>query len=187
MNVILISAKMQNGKDTFAELLKEELEVCNKKVLIAHYADLLKYICKTFFGWDGNKDGKGRSLLQYVGTDKIRNYDDSYWVNFIIEFLKMFYDEWDYVIIPDTRFPNEVERMKEVFKNNTYTIRVTRPNFDSGATQEQLNHASETSLDDYDFETHISNCGSLDALRFKARHYIGYVLKVKEITYEESI
>ena len=178
MNVILISAKMQNGKDTFAELLKEELEVCDKKVLIAHYADLLKYICKTFFEWDGNKDKKGRSILQYVGTDVIRHQCPNYWVEFIVEFLSIFKDEWDYVLIPDTRFPNEIEYVKDswIGKNNTYTIRVTRPNFDSGATQEQLNHASETSLDDYNFDTYVTNNGTLDDFRLKVMHYADYVL-----------
>ena len=72
MKVITISGKAQNGKDTTARLLKDVLEDDGNTVLIAHYADLLKYICKQFFGWDGNKDEQGRHTLQYVGTDVIR-------------------------------------------------------------------------------------------------------------------
>ena len=56
MKVITISGKAQNGKDTTAGLLKAALEADGYKVLITHYADLLKYICKQFFGWDGQKD-----------------------------------------------------------------------------------------------------------------------------------
>ena len=52
--------------------------------LIVHYADLLKYMCKTFFGWNGEKDEFGRSLLQRVGTDCIRNVEPDYWVDFVI-------------------------------------------------------------------------------------------------------
>ena len=87
------------------------MEQDNKRVLICHYADLLKYICKTFFVWDGVKDEKARSLLQRVGTDTIRKQNPDYWVEFISEFLKMFPDEWDYVLIPDARFPNEIRQM----------------------------------------------------------------------------
>ena len=51
MKVITISGKAQNGKDTTAGLLKAALEADGYKVLITHYADLLKYICKQFFGY----------------------------------------------------------------------------------------------------------------------------------------
>lgn len=49
MKVICISGKAQHGKDTSANLLKMMLEADGYKVLIAHYGDLVKYICKTFF------------------------------------------------------------------------------------------------------------------------------------------
>lgn len=179
MKVVLISAKMQNGKDTFAELLKEELECNGKRVLIAHYADLLKYICKTFFGWDGLKDEKGRSILQYVGTDVIRHQCEDYWVKFMMEFLFMFRNEWDYVLIPDTRFPNEIEYVKSSWVGGygTNTVRVTRPNFDSGATKEQLSHASECALDDYEFDVRILNEGTIDDLRVKVDSFARGLLR----------
>ena len=44
MKVILVSAKAQHGKDTVANIMKDQLEGMNKKVLICHYADLLKFI-----------------------------------------------------------------------------------------------------------------------------------------------
>lgn len=54
--VICISGKAQHGKDTTATILKAALEGRNNKVLIFHYADLLKYLCKEYFGWNGEKD-----------------------------------------------------------------------------------------------------------------------------------
>lgn len=63
MKIICISGHAQHGKDTFAKMLEEELELRNQKVLVTHYADLVKYICKQFFGWDGQKDEAGRHLL----------------------------------------------------------------------------------------------------------------------------
>ena len=88
--VILVSAKARHGKDTVAEIAKEQLESRGQKVLICHYADLLKYICKTFFEWDGVKDDNGRTILQHVGTDVIRSNNQDYWVKFIIDLLDMF-------------------------------------------------------------------------------------------------
>ena len=49
MKVICISAKARHGKDTAAEIMKEYLEMQGKKVLITHFADLLKYLCKSLF------------------------------------------------------------------------------------------------------------------------------------------
>lgn len=51
MKVICISGKAQNGKDTTAGFMKEILEARGNRVLIAHFGDLVKYICKTFFDW----------------------------------------------------------------------------------------------------------------------------------------
>ena len=49
MKIICISAKAQHGKDTSALILKDIYESKGQKVLITHFADLLKYICKAFF------------------------------------------------------------------------------------------------------------------------------------------
>lgn len=163
MNIILISGKAQSGKDTTASIMKSNLE-SEHKVIIIHYADLLKYICSTFFNWDGNKDVKGRALLQHVGTDIIRKYNPDYWVEFIVNLLNMFTNEWEYVIIPDVRFPNEIEYFKrEGF--NVLTIRIERDNFKSNLTEEQLNHISETALDNYKFDKVIKNNGTIDDLK----------------------
>ena len=137
MKVICISAKAQHGKDTVANFMKECLEAKGKRVLIAHYADLVKYICKTFFNWDGQKDEKGRTLLQYVGTDIVREKEPDYWVGFIADMLYFFEDRWDYVLIPDTRFPNEIDYLKNAGFDVLY-IRVIRENFESPLTEEEM-------------------------------------------------
>lgn len=163
MKVILISAKAQHGKDTSALILKDLYEAENKKVLITHYADLLKYICKTFFDWNGKKDDPGRSLLQQVGTNIVGAKQPDFWVDFIISVLNLFKGSWDIVIIPDCRFVNEVEKMKNHF--DTTLIRVVRPDFDNGLSDEQKQHPSETTLDDYAFDYIVQNTGTLEELK----------------------
>ena len=175
MKVIVISGKAQHGKDTTAGYLKEFLEEQGKKVLIAHYGDLVKYVCKTFFDWDGQKDEKGRTLLQYVGTDCIRVKAPDYWAGFICDILSFFPNEWDYVLIPDCRFPNEIEVVKECF-NNVAHVRIIRetPGWTSPLTEEQQNHPSETALDGYDADITVYNDSTLENLRMAAQRLVLY-------------
>ena len=177
MKVVCISGKAQHGKDTTAAIIKEQLEHNGERVLITHYADLVKYICKTFFNWNGEKDERGRSILQHVGTDVVRQKEPNYWVNFIAELLDIFENEWDWVLIPDTRFPNEVDLMKERF--GATHVRVVRTNFESALTDEQKNHPSETSLDNMIPDFYLMNDGSLDDMRELVNKWI------KEIIYAE--
>lgn len=165
MKVLCISAKAQHGKDTAAEIIKEYLESKGKRVLITHYADLVKFVCTKFFNWDGQKDEKGRTLLQYVGTDVISSQQPSYWVDFIISILKFFETEWDYVLIPDCRYPVEVTRMRATFE--TQILRIERPNFESGLTEKQKQHISETSMDNYSFDAVVYNDSTLESFKEK--------------------
>lgn len=157
MKVILVSGKAQSGKDFTATVMKEYLESKCKSVLVIHFADLLKWECKNFFGWDGKKDAKGRELLQYVGTDVVRKRNPDYWVRFVNDFLEMFNYQWDYVIIPDVRFPNEVEGLSDSF--DKVSIRIERPEFDNELGDAQQ-HTSETALDNYEFEHTLVNDGT---------------------------
>lgn len=174
MKIIPISAKAQHGKDTVAGILKELMESDGNSVLIAHYADLLKYICKTFFNWDGKKDNAGRTILQYVGTDIIREQNPDYWVSFLSDFLKMFYTEWDYVIIPDSRFPNEIEYLIENGWD-IFSVRVNRTDFESNLTEEQKNHISETALDNYKFDYYIDSPSGIENLTDKVVNLWSYL------------
>lgn len=178
MKIILFSAKAQHGKDTSASILKEIIEADGKKVLITHYADLLKFICKNMFGWDGNKDENGRHILQYVGTDVIRNVNPDYWVDFISNFLKMFSTDWDYILIPDCRFPNEIQRMREDGWD-VFSVRINRTDFESSLTKEQKNHISETALDNYIFDYYIDTISQLDYLKQKLKIMYEYMDIIK--------
>ena len=154
MKIILLSGKARSGKDSAANMMKSKLEAKGKKVLIAHYGDLVKYTCKTFFGWNGEKDEQGRTLLQVIGTDRIRAKSPNFWVDYIMDILSIFENEWDYVLIPDTRFPNEIDLMKNTFDDVT-SVCVVRTNFISPLTEEQRNHKSETALDDRIFDYYL--------------------------------
>lgn len=171
MRIIPISGKAQHGKDTVGSFLKEELEAKGKRVVITHYGDLLKYVCEKFFEWDGKKDEKGRTLLQYIGTNIVRNNNPRFWTDFLINVAKLFEGTWDYMIIPDTRFPNEVTCWYGAdFK--VKHIHVIRDNFESNLTEEQKNHISETAMDAVRPDIYLHNDGTLEDLRKRVKTLI---------------
>ena len=161
MRIITISGHAGSGKDTAANQMKPAMESEGKKVLIAHYADLLKYICKMFLGWDGNKDEAGRNMLQRIGTDIIRNKNPNYWVDFVEFVIESLYEygKWDYVIIPDARFPNEISRLTEDGFSVTH-VRIVRDKDTGILNKAQKNHASETSLNEVIPDFILKNYGT---------------------------
>lgn len=171
MKIICISGHAQNGKDTVAKMMRDMLQMEGYRVLITHYADLVKFVCTNFFGWDGNKDEQGRQLLQKVGTDIVRKQNPDYWVDFIVDMLTFFEDEWDYVLIPDTRFPNEIEKLRKCGFSIEH-VRVSRPDFDNQLTEEQKHHPSETALDDTCPDALIINSGDRFQLSRTVQYYV---------------
>lgn len=162
--IILISAKAQNGKDTCSDYLKNKLESNGSKVAVMHYAYYLKDILIRFYGWDGKcKSEYWRSMFQYLGTDKIRNKMKKplFHVNRVCEDIQIIEDDFDYVIIPDTRFINEIHYPKALFPDKVVEVRVIRDNFVSPLTMEQLSHISETGLDNYKFSNIVYNSGTI--------------------------
>lgn len=154
MRILTLSAHAQNGKDTIAEILKRKLELKNNKVLIFHYASYLKYLCREYFSWDGNKDEKGRTILQYVGTEIVRTRQPDFWVETAIRFFDLFGEDYDYIIIGDCRFLNEIEYLKNKY-SWVRCLHIERKNFENTLTEEQRNHPSETSLDNYNFDYYL--------------------------------
>lgn len=182
--VICIGGKAQHGKDTTANYLQEKLEAEGKRVLIAHYGDLVKYVCSQFFSWNGEKDEAGRHLLQKVGTDIVRKKRPGFWTSFITSILELFPDAWDYVLIPDCRFQNELKDVSKAGFDMTY-VRVERPHFDNGLTPAQKAHVSETALDNYKADHYIYNTGSLDDLREEVEKLAAELCGFHQMTMEE--
>ena len=175
-NTIIISGKAGSGKDTVANFMKEELERHGKRVLVIHYGDAVKWVLREFFNWDGKKDTVGRTLLQRVGTDIVRAQFPNYWTGIVVGLLKAFepYSDFDVALVPDARFPNEVNIALETL-DNCIAVRINRRNADGSEwinpnlTEEQRQHPSETSLDCFAFDYVIHNDEGLDTLEESAK------------------
>ena len=172
---IILSGKSGSGKDMMAQFMKEELAKHGQKALVIHYADAVKWFCRDFLDWDGKKDEVGRTLLQTVGTDIVRAKHPNFWTGIVVGLIQAFepYKDFDVAIIPDARFPNEVDISLQNLKNSV-SVRIERtvngePWVNPTLTEDQRNHPSETSLDCFAFDYVVHNDEGLDTLRESAR------------------
>ena len=111
-------------------------------------------------GWEDAKDRypEVRALLQRVGTDAGRNVlGDNVWVDAVMRDLPQ-----RPVVFTDVRFPNEAKAIQDA---GGAVVRITRPGFTPGPDA----HISETALDNFRFDYHVSNSGTLDDLHSAIR------------------
>ena len=168
-NIILISGKARGGKDTSANYIKQQLEKKGYKVVIDRFAKYIKGYLKDYYGWDGvTKNHDIREKLQQLGTEKIKeelNYKSFHAIRLSEDF-QIVQDDFDYFLVPDTRFTDEIYTMKAMFGDDIVkTLRIERnSDFTGGLTKEHLQHKSETALDNFDFDSYIHNFGGLNEL-----------------------
>lgn len=113
-----------------------------------------------------------REFLQRLGTEAIRNgIHENAWVNALFADYKcpcnncrpVECNQMPSWIIPDVRFPNEYDAVKQ---HGGIVIRVTRPD---GAL---MDHPSEVSLDGHSFDYTINNNGNLLDLKIKVQNIL---------------
>lgn len=149
MKVILFSGKAEHGKTSAAYLLSCQLQAKGKKCIKIAYGDYVKQTARLIHDWNGQKDEKGRSLLQWWGTNYVRTKFPTFWIDTVTRLAPLLEDFYDYLLIDDCRFPNEIECWKDY---DHFTVRVERPRYVNHLTDDQRNHPSETSLDEFPFD-----------------------------------
>jgi hypothetical protein len=116
-----------------------------------------------------------RELLQKVGTEAMRNViHENVWVNaLMVDYGKNIWDPTlnDFIepnwVITDMRFPNEMDAVKA---KGGITIRVNRTN--RWNKPQDIEHASETALDNHKFDYVIDNNGSISDLVDKVKNIL---------------
>jgi hypothetical protein len=160
VRILCLSGKAESGKSTAAEFIKCELAKQEYIAIVMSFANKVKYYAEKYFGWNGIKDECGRKLLQDIGMIA-RKVNPNFWVEEILDFLRVFGSNFDYIIIDDCRFENEIN----IFKDEGYdvtAVRIERPGHENKLTEEQRKHISENALNDYNFDLWISavdKCG----------------------------
>jgi dephospho-CoA kinase len=175
MKIIGICGFQGSGKDTLANIL---INKYNYKKL--SFASSLKDIVSVIFNWDRNllegitdnsrkwreeidpwwskrlniPNLTPRYILQTIGTDVFRDcFHSQIW----IASLERKLDKYDKIVIPDCRFLNEIELIRN--KGGTM-IRIDRNNSHS-------HHISETEWTKADFDIIIDNSGTIEELEKK--------------------
>lgn len=116
-------------------------------------------------GWELVKDyPEVRGLLQRTATATREWLGEDVWINV----LEGKFNAIDNVVVPDVRYPNELEWIKN---QDGLVWKVTRPNLGP-----RNDHESETALEGYFFEAYITNSRGLDYLE----------RQVAEVGYERS-
>lgn len=166
MKIIALSGKAESGKNFYANLLKNYIEDnFNEKVCLIAFADVLKHTAKTYFGWNGEKDDVGRSLLQKVGTELREKNNPDIWTNITCDLIKFMSSEYNWFVVTDVRFERELLALMMRFPQ-VYPVRIERFSVDvdlsngkiilsektihpykNHLTNEQRHHRSETELD----------------------------------------
>lgn len=167
MIVIGFSGKAEHGKTTAAQAYKKIINdsVPELKVEIIPLAKRMKEQAK-MVGWDGQKDEKGRRLLQEISWPIKHYHGEDIYAKWCYE--QALEQNLDILLIDDVRMFAEVCYFDNLFDigeiDAFYLIRIDRPNYKSHLTEEQLKDISETQLDNYTFDIEISNTSSIDVL-----------------------
>lgn len=174
--ILLVAGKKQHGKDTFARLAQDVLKKYDSQWTIRRlaFADNLKAAAKIIFKlseeqlYGSEKEISDyryyktpREILQLLGTEVVRTIHPDTWVLSLIHQID---EEWDQsackprrplFVITDARFPNEIDLVHAHF-GTARAVWIERPDLVS-----EDGHASETSLDDYNFDYHVRNDAGL--------------------------
>lgn len=179
---VLLSGKLGSGKSTLAAQLLEEFTILKYNTIITSFATPIKIIARDFIGWKGEKDEKGRKLLQLLGTEVGREYSEDCWVDWVFnKYLpKQINYPFDIIIIDDWRFPNEASYVYNLGLYDTFKIRIIR-NLDT--SKKEYFHTSEISLPDnlpgyYDLI--YFNKYSIDNMRLDAKNIVNIILSEYE-------
>ena len=159
--LIGLSGKFTSGKDGVASHLVNCYGFERRG-----FADKLKEVAAHLFGMNG----KDRTLLQILGA-KMREIDPDVWVRYVMRSI----NPRDNVVITDVRYQNEYDAIQKC--SHSILIRLECPLgvrirryiklYGIVPTDEQINHPSETDLDDLPFcffintdqpQTAVYNC-----------------------------
>ncbi len=175
MKIFLIAGKADSGKKEVAKLIKEYYIYKLENCVITEYSKPLKSFAKELTDWDGNPNTKPRKYLQELG-DKIRKINSKYFINKMLEDLKIYENFVQNVIVDDVRFPEEIEEVKLNY-DNVYAIYVENQFSSSKLSIEEQSHITETALESYNEFDYILANDTLDSLKDKVFKYLDKVGK----------
>lgn len=163
--ILGIAGPIGGGKDTFCDYA---LKYGATKI---GFADALKWACQDLTGHDytlrETKDMEvlpgitGRKLLETIGST-MRSLNENFWVDIALGKAKLY----DNVVIPDTRYPNEVEAIRKL---GGKIVRINRPGC------QRTGHESDN-WDQLYVDYEIDNSGTLEEFHEKIKKCLDVLL-----------
>lgn len=178
--VITMSGKFGSGKDTVAELLKEEFSKKDVNVFVLAYADYLKSLCARNFGFDGNKEEK-RFILQNFG-DFMRLTDPNFFVSTVWRTIDTLKNNVDVFIITDCRYENEMRPYPWRLSYPIFNLYVDRQVEDSN-DRKHVSESMANNPDNYLFDYKIDNNATLEETKNEVALFVERVLN----TYKDQL
>lgn len=157
--IVIINGSGGVGKDTFVEFCNEFTNVKNISSV-----DKVKEAAKILVNWKGEKDDKSRKLLVDLKALSIE-YNDYPIVYIKEEAEKFMQNKEQKVMFVHIREISEIEKVKEILHAETLLITSTR-------VQKITTNNSDANVEQYRYDTYISNDGTLDELRMKAKQFV---------------
>lgn len=160
--IFILSGIARSGKGETAKIIKNFYS--NRKSITISFGYYIKDYAKRVSDWDGNEDTKPRELLQQLGIELVKDkIDDKLFIRRILEDIEIFSYFYDIIIIDDARLVDEIETLKEKFKDSI-SIRIKRKNFINDLTADQKKHLTEIALDNYNNFDYIIEINNLEEL-----------------------
>ena len=162
--IILIAGKARSGKNTVAKYFQQEFFKEGKRVVVSPYTKYLKRYIEEITGVSMDDENKPRDLLQQLSSKLIKGElnNSEFFLRRQIEDIRFYSYFMDVIIVPDVRFPEEIEEIRKNF-SNVVAIGVERKDYISILTKEQQEDVTEISLDDYqEYDYKIENINELD-------------------------
>lgn len=157
-SIIIINGTGGAGKDTFVSFCSEFVKVLNVSSV-----DKVKEAAKILVGWNGEKDEVSRKLL--VDLKKLSvDYNDAP-TKYIKSMADNFKNSDEELMFVHIREAEEIEKTKKLL--NAKTLLITNPR-----VQLITSNDSDGKVNEYKYDYYISNDGTLEDLKYKAKQFI---------------
>ena len=161
--VLILNGSAESGKDEIPKVIKNLL-----KWDIKEYSsiDYVKDVAKEKFGWNGEKDVKGRNLLIAIKQAMI-TYNDMPTKKVISNIKESILFEIDLFIV-DIREPDEIDKLVKWCKEKDitcHTCRISNTEKELEAERSEFSLTGDRMYGRYDYGIYIYNNGNLYALK----------------------
>lgn len=148
--LIVLSGKARSGKDTVTRILIDYYK--NKKSITVSFAYYLKDYLRRMGLYQ--EENKPRRLMQEFGLHLKEKMGSKFFINRLLEDIKVLEEYYDVIIVTDARLKEEMISLKEKYPQMK-SMRIVRENYDNGLSETEKNDITEMDLDDFSFFDYV--------------------------------